>query len=84
MDTLPASRVCCIAVLDMRAVLPVPHRWTLVHEGTPMRGPAYSELPATVRELSSSSLYGEHALQSLHTLGIKVEYSITRKGNVYK
>lgn len=58
-------------------------RWTLVHESTPMRGPVYAALPATVREVAESNIYTHDALQFMEGLGARTEYAVVKTGNYY-
>jgi hypothetical protein len=54
-----------------------------VHESTPMRGPVYASLPATVREVAESNLYTSDAVAFVEALGARMEYAIKKNGNYY-
>eukprot|EP00877_Chromochloris_zofingiensis_P004258 jgi/Chrzof1/13833/Cz08g14080.t1 len=60
-----------------------PHVWRMIHEGSPALGPQYKDLPATVREISRSTLFGKHAHNFVASLGAQTEFQLQRSGNLY-
>ena len=58
-------------------------RWVLLQEGAPLTGEHYRELPATVREVFETVLYGDDGLSFLVDLGATQEYLLERTGNLY-
>jgi len=59
------------------------YRWVLLQEGAPLTGEHYRELPATVREIFETVLYGNDGLSFLVDLGATQEYLLERRGNLY-
>lgn len=55
----------------------------MIHEGSPALGPQYKDLPATVREISRSTLFGKHAHNFVASLGAQTEFQLQRSGNLY-
>lgn len=62
---------------------PPPAMWTLCHESTPMRGPVYASLPATVREVAESNIHTQDAVPFIEALGARMEYAVQKNGNYY-
>lgn len=61
----------------------VTERWSVVHEGAPMRGAEYTDLPATVREVTTCATFGRPSQKLWRALGAAPEYSIRRDGQMY-
>ena len=57
--------------------------WEICHEGIPVRGKGYAELPALVRSHTRASLHGAHSLSFWTHLGFSVSYELEVKGSCF-
>ena len=58
-------------------------RWEISHDGIPVKGKGYAELPAVVRNRTKAALHGSHSLSFWIHLGFSVSYELSRKGFSY-
>jgi hypothetical protein len=57
--------------------------WRLVHESPPLKGNPYNSLPASVLEVSESSLSGIYSVQFMCHMGCTITYKVGRQNWVY-
>lgn len=60
-----------------------PEKWTVRHEGLPIRGQLANDLPATVLEVSESACTGSRVVNFWITLGCQLEYEVRKTGHEY-
>ncbi|KAL3149132.1 hypothetical protein ABBQ32_001970 [Trebouxia sp. C0010 RCD-2024] len=58
-------------------------RWEICHDGIPVKGKGYAELPAVVRTRTKADVHGNHSLSFWIHLGFSVIYELRRKGFSY-
>lgn len=54
--------------------------WEVCHEGIPVRGKGFVDLPAVVRSRTSATCQGAHSLSFWTHLGFSVSYELVKKG----
>lgn len=59
------------------------YRWEICHDGIPVKGKGYAELPAVVRTRTKADVHGNHSLSFWIHLGFSVIYELRRKGFSY-
>ena len=72
------QRVCCLSNVSW-----LTYRWEVCHDGIPVKGKGYAELPAVVRARTKAALQGSHSLSFWIHLGFSVIYELQRKGFLY-
>ncbi|KAL0035169.1 hypothetical protein WJX79_004429 [Trebouxia sp. C0005] len=57
--------------------------WEVCHEGLPVRGKGFADLPAVVRSRTTAACQGRHSLSFWKHLGFSVSYELVKKGFSY-
>ncbi|GAX74567.1 hypothetical protein CEUSTIGMA_g2016.t1 [Chlamydomonas eustigma] len=60
-----------------------PDRWMMVWESDAMRGPAFKDLPASVREVCEAQCFCANAPEFWKDLGAVLDYDMLKDGNEY-
>lgn len=66
-----------------RGLNPAQDRWLVVHEGGPLMGQSYQELPASVRDVAESQCYGSEAVGVWLAQGARVVWETVKSGQEY-
>lgn len=57
--------------------------WEVCHEGLPVRGKGFAELPSVVRSRTTATCHGGHSLSFWMHLGFSISYELVKKGFKY-